>query len=232
MGRSIVLAANSTEYAYKIIADLQENLLISKNNISDLLNIEIPEDRMSIGIEQMKSLIEWSKTKPYLGSNRLAVIYKADLLTIEAQNSVLKLLEEPNQANNYVLVSDNYLNLLPTVLSRCELILDPTIRNSTFNLDEFINLDQLGKFKYIQSFEKIESSSEKHQQVDIFILALMNFFRNQLLDKMKQKDIENYLTVEACSENLRILMLVKKMCDAKVSTKNALDYLVINIKFE
>jgi hypothetical protein len=236
MGKSIILAANSHEFAEEKIAEIRKLLDISQKNISDQIEVSVLEEKMSIGIKQMQDLITWSKTKPYMGKNKLAIIYTAELLTDEAQNSVLKLLEEPNPANNYMLVTSNYSTLLPTVLSRCELILDPTMRRTDFNLEDFLALDQLDKIHYLEVFEKYDSTAEKHQQVDQFLLALLHYFRTKLLTINSSTGqglgtVNDGLTSDTIAENLKVISLVKKMCTAKVTTKNALDYLVINVKF-
>ncbi len=236
MGKSIVLAANSVEFSKKKLIQIKESLRIKENNFSDQFEINASEDRASIGIKQMQELKDWSKTKPYSGTNKLAVINTAELLTIEAQNSVLKMLEEPNNSICYVLVTSNHFKLLPTVLSRCELIIDPNWRQSTFEIGSFLEFDQLDKFKYLQRFEKFEDISEKHQEIESFLLALLHYFRNELLSKnLLGKDssfkAKTNLSNDILSNNIKVIQLVKKMCDAKVSTKNALDYLVINVKF-
>ncbi len=84
----------------------------------DVLIVE-PGELGSIKIEQVRDVIDRSGYRPFEGRRRLAVIDEADAMTTEAQNSLLKLLEEPPPASVFVLVSATPDALLPTVLSRC-----------------------------------------------------------------------------------------------------------------
>lgn len=73
----------------------------------------------SIGIDQIHQL----QTKLAITANqpRLVWIQQAHLLTQPAQNSLLKLLEEPPQNTYFVLTTTHLKQLLPTLISRCQL---------------------------------------------------------------------------------------------------------------
>lgn len=53
------------------------------------------------------------------GKGKIAVIDDADKMNVSAQNSLLKMLEEPNEKTIIILVTSNEKKLLPTILSRC-----------------------------------------------------------------------------------------------------------------
>ncbi|MFH1561291.1 MAG: hypothetical protein ABID04_01785, partial [Patescibacteria group bacterium] len=79
-----------------------------------------PNIHGTIGIRQARSLIRWASLKPFQGQNKLALILQADKLTIEAQNCLLKIFEEPPKNTDLFLITQNKELLLPTVLSRCQ----------------------------------------------------------------------------------------------------------------
>ncbi len=80
-------------------------------------------DKPSLGIEQVRGLITELALRTYTaGATRVAIIEDAHLLTPEAQNALLKLLEEPPPATLIILVADNIESLLPTVRSRCRAV--------------------------------------------------------------------------------------------------------------
>lgn len=54
--------------------------------------------------------------------NRIVIFEEASSLSLEAQNALLKLLEEPPSKTLIILTSDSELNLLPTVISRTQRI--------------------------------------------------------------------------------------------------------------
>lgn len=95
----------------------RECQLIAVGNYPDLIWVQ-PADR-SIGIGQIHDLQAALNRKAYYpGGKRIAVIEFSDLLTIEAQNGLLKLLEEPPLDTLILLLVATPGKLLPTVRSR------------------------------------------------------------------------------------------------------------------
>jgi DNA polymerase-3 subunit delta' len=84
----------------------------------DVIVIE-PGDSGSIKIEQVRDAIDRADYRPFEGKRRVVVIDHADALVPQAQNALLKTLEEPPSASIFILVSSMPDALLPTVLSRC-----------------------------------------------------------------------------------------------------------------
>jgi DNA polymerase-3 subunit delta' len=79
-----------------------------------------PEDKPSITIEQIRTVIQTLALSSYAaGGLRLVLIDAAELMTVEAQNALLKLIEEPPAQTIFVLVTERPASLLPTVRSRC-----------------------------------------------------------------------------------------------------------------
>ncbi len=76
----------------------------------------------AIGIEAIRKIKNWLSQKAYQEKKRLIVIYQAQELTIEAQNAFLKTLEEPPENTLILLAADNSHRLLPTIISRCQII--------------------------------------------------------------------------------------------------------------
>ena len=75
----------------------------------------------TIGIEQIRELRRQAMLKPLEG-RRLVIIAEADRMTIPAANSLLKLLEEPPETMHLVLTASKVDSMLPTILSRCQVI--------------------------------------------------------------------------------------------------------------
>jgi len=76
----------------------------------------------TIGIDQVRELQRELALKPYEAERKTAVIDGADAMTTAAQNSLLKTLEEPAGHTVILLVASNPSALLPTVLSRCQVL--------------------------------------------------------------------------------------------------------------
>jgi DNA polymerase III subunit delta' len=78
-----------------------------------------PGDTGTIKIEQVRDVIDRAGYRPFEGRRRAVIIDEADALVPQAQNALLKTLEEPPSASIFVLVSSIPDALLPTVQSRC-----------------------------------------------------------------------------------------------------------------
>jgi replication-associated recombination protein RarA len=76
----------------------------------------------SIGVTEVRQIQEFLAKKPMQSAKNLVYILEAHLLTVPAQNALLKTLEEPPGNSKIYLVTEFTDQLLPTVLSRCHLI--------------------------------------------------------------------------------------------------------------
>ncbi len=120
MKGSILVYGGLREDRVKKIEDiiLQTETKIHDN--PDVLFIERLEDKNSIGIDQTRGLIKYITQKPFSSRYKYVIIKEAHLLTPEAQNALLKILEEPPTYATIILEAKNLKSLLPTVISRCQ----------------------------------------------------------------------------------------------------------------
>ncbi len=107
-------------------------------NPSPDLQLISPDKQQSIGIDQIRLLIPWLSIAPLQSPTKYAIITHAHLLTQEAQQSLLKTLEEPPANSAVILIVPNTHNLLPTILSRCQL--HNFIQTQTTNPDQLIQI--------------------------------------------------------------------------------------------
>lgn len=87
----------------------------------DILALQPAEGKASIAVDQIRRLHEWLSLK---ADHRRAVLAEpADAMTEEAQNALLKLLEEPPFGVVFFLVTAAPAGLAPTIRSRCQTLL-------------------------------------------------------------------------------------------------------------
>ncbi|HJX69871.1 MAG TPA: DNA polymerase III subunit delta' [Dehalococcoidia bacterium] len=80
----------------------------------------ISTEKKEISIEQMREMQNSASLPPYEGKQKVFIIEKADLLSHEASNSLLKTLEEPLPGILFILLTARERLLLPTIISRCQ----------------------------------------------------------------------------------------------------------------
>ncbi len=73
-------------------------------------------------IEHIRSLRQEFRLTSYSGGWRIVLISQADKLRVQAANAFLKLLEEPPPNVVFILTSSRESRLLPTILSRCQVL--------------------------------------------------------------------------------------------------------------
>ncbi len=78
------------------------------------------ESGKSITIEEIRKAKDFASFRPNAGPYKFIIIDDANLMTVEAQNALLKILEEPNPSSILILVTANPASLLPTICSRCQ----------------------------------------------------------------------------------------------------------------
>jgi len=83
--------------------------------------LEITSEKM-IGVEEARRVRHFLTLKPYSAKIKVVLIREAERLTIPAQNALLKTLEEPPENCQIILETGNINTLLPTILSRCQII--------------------------------------------------------------------------------------------------------------
>ena len=77
------------------------------------------EKPASISVGEIRRMRADVQIKPYSSARKIYIIPDAEKLTIQAQNALLKTLEEPPEYAVIILIADGVANFLPTVLSRC-----------------------------------------------------------------------------------------------------------------
>lgn len=89
---------------------------------ADLRWISPAEDKQTISIDQVRTLVSEISLTSYEGVGKVAVVEPANAMTVNAANSLLKTLEEPPGNAILILIADRVGSLPATIFSRCQRI--------------------------------------------------------------------------------------------------------------
>lgn len=84
----------------------------------DIVTVIPEKGKASIGVEPIRDMITESLIKPFYNRHKVFIITEGDILTPQAQNAFLKIIEEPPQYAVFIIVCSDSGNLLETVRSR------------------------------------------------------------------------------------------------------------------
>ena len=86
----------------------------------DFIAIQPDDSDKTITIDQIRHLIDRLTLKPQFDTQRIVMIFAADLMNTRAANAFLKCLEEPTERTSIILITDKPNKLPITIISRCQ----------------------------------------------------------------------------------------------------------------
>ncbi len=147
----------------------------------------------SISISQVRDLEKKLALKPYVASLKIALIHEAEKLTLPAQNALLKTLEEPPANSLIVLTAPQASFLLPTVVSRCQIIRLKTEGEIQLGKKEITNILKFGVGERL----KIASLySESKTQAKEFCEQLLLIWREEMLKEPTANKAKNLRCIQ------------------------------------
>ena len=118
--QTTILSVSDYEWGEQIAKYIAEVANFDYEVVYPLKDDKINLDVGKIYAKQARELVQ--KTRTALKKNKVYIIYKASTMNEQAQNAFLKSLEEPNSSTFYILLVNNVHSLLPTVLSRSQIL--------------------------------------------------------------------------------------------------------------
>ncbi len=95
---------------------------IDRMQHADLSIVQVIEEASTIKVEQIRELQRSLSLSPYSARYRVALLLNFEQATASAQNALLKTLEEAPEKVILLLTAGSPENLLPTIVSRCEVM--------------------------------------------------------------------------------------------------------------
>ena len=180
---------------------------LDSSNNPDFQLIEPIEGK--VRIEQIREMQKKVAEKPIISSKKVYIIDNADTMTTEAQNCLLKTLEEPPEYATIILICANEDNLLSTIKSRCT-----RMRFDSINTEEI-------KRYITQNFPEQQISD------NIINLSQGSIGKAIKLNENKSiyENIEKILLNMQTKDIIEIIQMSEEIYKAKEDINSILDYM-------
>ncbi|EKD96471.1 MAG: hypothetical protein ACD_24C00032G0002 [uncultured bacterium] len=223
MNGSIIVFGSDQNYREKIGFEISEKLGVSKSeNNPDIKIVKTEDDKKSIGIDEIREVIKFLSNKPFSHKCKVVVITEAHYMTREAQNALLKILEEPPIYATLILLAKTEESVLPTILSRCRKI----------SLKREMKIGLVGETPNIPSFLDLLNQSTGERLEWASETAKMD--KKEIIDYLEKLIIDgrNYLNEYKGNGSLAMINNLNKVKldleNTNLNTKIALEFLAVN----
>ena len=168
----------------------------------------------AIGVEESRQILKRLTLKSYSGKYKIMIIWLPEKMNAQSANKLLKLLEEPPESTLFFLVSDTAEYILPTILSRTQIIRIPGLPvddvkgylTKTFKVADDVasSAASLSQGNMAEAIEILQGAKSQHLFFDLFVkmmraaytanpIELMNVSEEAAgLDKENQKNFVKY----------------------------------------
>lgn len=244
----MILCLDEKKYCNKCKSCLEFN----SNNNPDYQ--EIAPDGNSIKIDQIRQMQKKIIEGPIISNKKVYIIDNSDLMTKEAQNCLLKTLEEPPEFATIILIGSNESAFLSTIISRTVILRFNSISKN--DLNKYLN-SKYGIEKIDEnileasngSIAKIEAIKDKQELYNSIKNIMNNLEKLELTDILNmaqiiyqsQEDIAeileyiNILCLKKSKENLKYINCIKIVEQTKQRIKAnsnynmTIDFLLFNL---
>jgi len=197
--------------------------LIQNKSSPNFYLVDIIEDKKNIDINQIRGLIVNLNKSSFNSKPRFVLIDNIDLLNTNSINALLKILEEPNENINFILINHNK-KVLPTLKSRCLdfkifLTKEQSIRISNQllndNINNLINVELLDNYITPGKLYKLIKFSKEYN-LDLVNIDLREILKIMIRDKIYKSNneimysfIELYFRNNISVRNINLLQLYR-----------------------
>jgi DNA polymerase-3 subunit delta' len=150
-------------------------------------------------VEQIRSVISGLAVRPFVGQYKVIIIDGAENLNLTSANTLLKTLEEPSPSTVLILIS-NKKNLLPTIVSRCQVVIFSELSSSNLSAIALLKGWQASEDALAQSQGRAsclrelvanpEASSIIEQKANLLFDAYMSDASTKILTINQLADLE------------------------------------------
>src|SRR3990167_7310477 len=108
------------------------------------------------GIDEIRNLKHKISYRPFRGECQSLVIYEAQNLTVEAQNALLKALEEPPSSVKIILTAPTSQSVLSTISSRCQIVYAAGVAAETAGFSYVEEILRANPYERYQELDRLD----------------------------------------------------------------------------
>lgn len=179
-------------------------------------------EKNSIGIEEIKDFQKEMMYKPFEEEKQIGIIKEAEKLTPQAQNALLKTLEDSPDTSIYILFVDNERNLLPTIRSRGKIVYSKFRKEieTDDSIKDILNIDLLKQFETVEEYSKTKEKSL------LLISSIEEVFKNKLELDIKNGNIDSS---KKTLSSLKLLQESREKISANCNRRLTLEAMFIHL---
>lgn len=218
-----IAASGKVGHAYIFFGSDDEILEKAGQRFADLLEVK-NEDLLRINfggeeikIEEIRELRRRLWLSPLFSPFKIAIISRAEKMNSESSNALLKILEEPRGKTVIVLLTSLPQSLLPTILSRCQLLnFYSALASKGEVYPQELEMDLATRFEYLE-----ELSKKERQEIVNVLNNWLIIFRQRFLSDHSNIKIRKFLR--------KLMKTIFNLQTTNINSRLALEVLILDM---
>lgn len=194
-----VVANKTNKVAYSGDRLQEWTAMVHKQPYFNLKQWQMHLDEMgknaSIGVEESRQILKRLALKSYSGKYKVMIIWLPEKMNNQSANKLLKLLEEPPEKTVFLLVSNAVDTILPTILSRTQIIRVPALKSDELipyltskyrvNDEAAASAASLAQGNVAEAIELLQGADAQHAFFDLFVKMMRAAYKANPMDLME-----------------------------------------------
>ena len=176
------------------------NSFLEKSTYFNLNNWQDFTDEMGknaqIGVEECRHILKKLSLKSYSGKYKIMIIWLPEKMNGAAANKLLKILEEPPEKTLFFLICDSIEYILPTIISRTQIIKIPALQNEDIvpylkkaygiTEDNAKSISNLADGNIVEAINMVQGDEAHNIYFDLFVKLMRAAYA---IDALKLMDV-------------------------------------------
>lgn len=223
------------EYLLKSLSELLGHEITQISQLLTNPDIHIIENtsNLNISIDDVKSLQKGLVYQPFEEKYQVGIIFYGENLTVEAQNALLKTLEDDRKTTIFYILVNNEKSLLDTIISRGVKHYVKSDLSEDIEEEEEVSKPELLDMELHEQFaiieETINKEKEDKESVGLLVDQLTKYYRQELHRAIKSNDLSG---LETATNYLNELGTTSQRISMNVNKRVALENMIIALNKE